>query len=46
MTEGPSPTQCIGGILADQSSKMAATIIRFIGCLDSVPLVSISDLSS
>ena len=30
MTKGASPTQCSGGTVADQSSKMAATLIGFI----------------
>ena len=34
MTKGPSPTEYIGGIVADQSSKMAATIIASNGVYD------------
>ena len=34
MPKGPSTTQYIGGIVADQLSKMAATIIGSIFLLD------------
>ena len=34
MTNGPLTTQYIGGIVADQLSKLAATIIGSITCQD------------
>ena len=43
MPKGPSTTQYIGGIVADQLSKMAATIIG--STVDDEQLLDISNLS-